>query len=151
MSAPNFRSTRARDEVIDFSITCYTDGQPLLEKPGSRIYSIKGLGGKQVSVQQGPMLEKTMVEVAPDAEVVCFKEYNPAWPARRQGRVDALTGSLNILQEFTKGYDFEIVETSFDAERDVKARLVGGEEVEEAMQAFAERRSPDFTAIAKPT
>ena len=42
-------------------------------------------------------------------------------------------------------------DAQLDAERDAQAHLVGGQEVEEAMRAFAERRPPDFAAIAKPT
>ena len=37
---------------------------------------------------------------APQAKVSAFKDYNSAWLALVQGRVDALTGSLNILPGF---------------------------------------------------
>src|SRR3546814_13151507 len=40
--------------------------------------------------------------MAPEANALSFKDYNSAWLALRQGRADALTGSLNILQGFAK-------------------------------------------------
>lgn len=117
MVAASMTHTRERDKVIDFSITYYTGGQSLLVKKGSDIQSIEDLAGKQVSVQQGTTLEQTIGEVAPDADVVSFKDYNSAWLALRQGRVDALTGSLNILQGFAKDSDeFEIVGERFSTE-----------------------------------
>jgi ABC-type amino acid transport substrate-binding protein len=53
-------------------------------------------------VQQGTTLEKNIAAAAPKAQIVAFKDYNSAWLALGQGRVDALTGSLNILQGFAK-------------------------------------------------
>jgi len=91
-----------RDKTIDFSITYYTGGQSLLVPNTSTITGLKDLEGKQVSVQQGTTLEKNIAAAAPKAQVVAFKDYNSAWLALGQGRVDALTGSLNILQGFAK-------------------------------------------------
>ena len=88
--------------TIDFSITYYTGGQSLLVPNTSTIAGLKDLEGKQVSVQQGTTLEKNIAAAAPKAQVVAFKDYNSAWLALGQGRVDALTGSLNILQGFAK-------------------------------------------------
>jgi ABC-type amino acid transport substrate-binding protein len=100
--AASMTHTRERDKTIDFSITYYTGGQSLLVPKTSTITGLKDLEGKQVSVQQGTTLEKNIAAAAPKAQVVAFKDYNSAWLALGQGRVDALTGSLNILQGFAK-------------------------------------------------
>jgi ABC-type amino acid transport substrate-binding protein len=109
--------TRERDRVIDFSITYYTGGQSLLVAKASPITSIKDLGGRQVGVQQGTTLEKNIAAAAPTAKVVAFRDYNAAWLALAQGRVEALTGSLNILQGFMKdNQNFKIVGELFSVE-----------------------------------
>ncbi|HEX2632451.1 MAG TPA: transporter substrate-binding domain-containing protein, partial [Bradyrhizobium sp.] len=102
LSAASMTHTIERDKTIDFSITYYTGAQALIVPKSSSIHGLKDLGGKQVSVQQGTTLEKNIAKVAPDAKVVAFKDYNSAWLALVQGRVDALTGSMNILQGFQK-------------------------------------------------
>ena len=100
--AASMTHTRERDKVIDFSITYYTGGQSLLVPQASAVTGVKDLGGKQVAVQQGTTLEKNIAAAAPTAKVVAFRDYNAAWLALVQGRVDALTGSLNVLQGFMK-------------------------------------------------
>src|SRR5476649_1464656 len=100
--AASMTHTRERDKTIDFSITYYTGGQSLLVPKSSTITGLKDLEGKQVSVQQGTTLEKNIAAAAPKAQIVAFKDYNSAWLALGQGRVDARTGSLNILQGFAK-------------------------------------------------
>jgi len=100
--AASMTHTRERDKTIDFSITYYTGGQSLMVPTDSKVTGLKDLDGKEVAVQQGTTLEKNIVAAAPKAKVTAFKDYNSAWLALAQGRVDALTGSLNILQGFQK-------------------------------------------------
>jgi polar amino acid transport system substrate-binding protein len=100
--AASMTHTRERDKTIDFSVTYYTGAQSLIVSKTSGIKSLKDLAGKQVAVQQGTTLEKNIAEAAPQAKVSAFKDYNSAWLALVQGRVDALTGSLNILQGFAR-------------------------------------------------
>jgi polar amino acid transport system substrate-binding protein len=115
--AASMTHTRDRDKTIDFSITYYTGGQSLMVPADSTITGLKDLDGKQVAVQQGTTLEKNIAAAAPKAKVVAFKDYNSAWLALAQGRVDALTGSLNILQGFQKeNPKFKIVGELFSVE-----------------------------------
>lgn len=115
--AASMTHTVERDRTIDFSITYYTGGQALIVKTGSDITGVDTLAGKQVAVQQGTTLEKNIAEAAPQAVLVGFKDYNSAWLALVQGRVDALTGSLNILQGFAKeNKDYQIVGDVFSTE-----------------------------------
>jgi ABC-type amino acid transport substrate-binding protein len=117
LSAASMTHTQERDKTIDFSITYYTGAQSLIVPKNSSIHSIKDLAGKQVSVQQGTTLEKNIAQAAPNAKIVAFKDYNSAWLALVQGRVDALTGSLNILQGFSKdNADFIILPDRFSVE-----------------------------------
>ncbi len=115
--AASMTHTLERDRTIDFSITYYTGGQALIVKSGSDVTGLESLAGKQVAVQQGTTLEKNIAAAAPEAKLVGFKDYNSAWLALVQGRVDALTGSLNILQGFAKeNKDYQIVGDIFSTE-----------------------------------
>ncbi len=100
--AASMTHTPERDKTIDFSITDYTGGQTLLVPADSSVTGLKDLDGKDVAVQQGTTLEKNIAAAAPKAKVTAYKDYNSAWLALAQGRADALTGSLNILQGFQK-------------------------------------------------
>lgn len=115
--AASMTHTRERDKTIDFSITYYTGGQSLMVPKASEITGIRDLGGKQVAVQQGTTLEKNIAAVAPTAKIVAFRDYTTAWLALAQGRVDAFTGSLNVLQGFLKDNpNFKTVGDLFSAE-----------------------------------
>ena len=115
--AASMTHTRERDKTIDFSITYYTGGQSLLVPAKSTVASVKDLDGKEVAVQQGTTLEKNLAAAAPKAKITGFKDYNAAWLALAQGRADALTGSLNILQGFAKdNKGFRIVGEIFSVE-----------------------------------
>lgn len=115
--AASMTHTRERDKAIDFSITYYTGGQSLMVPKDSAVTGIKDLGGKQVAVQQGTTLEKNIAAAAPTAKIVAFRDYNAAWLALAQGRADAFTGSLNVLQGFLKDNpNFKIVGDLFSVE-----------------------------------
>jgi polar amino acid transport system substrate-binding protein len=115
--AASMTHTRERDRTIDFSITYYTGGQSLMVPKASAVTGVKDLDGKQVAVQQGTTLEKNIAAVAPKAKVIAFRDYNAAWLALAQGRADAFTGSLNILQGFLKDNpNFKIVGELFSVE-----------------------------------
>ena len=100
--AASMTHTREREKTIDFSMTYYTGGQSLLVAKDSPINSVDDLSGKRVVVPQGTTLEKTIARLAPNARITAFRDYDAAWLALSQGRADALTGSLTILQGFSK-------------------------------------------------
>ena len=103
--AASMTHTRERGRTIDFSQTYYTGGQSLLVRRDSPITGADDLAGKRVAVQQGTTLEKTIARLAPAARITAFRDYDAAWLAFAQGRADALTGSLTILQGFAKSND----------------------------------------------
>lgn len=108
--AASMTHTRERGRTIDFSQTYYTGGQSLLVRKDNPIGGVDDLAGKRVAVQQGTTLEKTIARLAPAARVTAFRDYDAAWLALVQGRADALTGSLTILQGFARNNDgFKVV------------------------------------------
>lgn len=108
--AASMTHTRERGRAIDFSLTYYTGGQSLLVRKDSPVAGVADLAGKRIAVQQGTTLEKTIARLAPAARITAFRDYDAAWLALAQGRADVLTGSLNILQGFSKNNDgFKVV------------------------------------------
>jgi polar amino acid transport system substrate-binding protein len=86
-----------RDEVIDFSITYFMDGQRLLTSVDSGITSYEDLAGLKVGSVKGSTSEKNILDVQPDCEVVSFEGYPEAFLALRQGKVVAVTTDSVIL------------------------------------------------------
>ena len=106
----------------------------------SKIAGLKDLDGMEVAVQQGTTLEKNIAAAAPNAKVTAFKDYNSAWLALAQGRVDALTGSLNILQGFQKNNPkFKIVGDMFSVEPFGIGVRKGDSDLRDAINADAPR------------
>jgi len=87
----------SRDDVIDFSITYFMDGQKLLVKKGSGIKSYHDLAGKKVGSAKGSTSEKNIKEVQPDCTVLSFEGYPQAFLALKQGKVSAVTTDSVIL------------------------------------------------------
>ena len=81
--------TRARDEIVDFSINFFFTGARLLVKKGSGIKSLADGAGKRV----GALRETTSVQALhtsqPKADVVIFQDHPAAILALEQGRVVA--------------------------------------------------------------
>ena len=116
LTAASMTHTRERDKTIDFSITYYTGGQSLLVAKSSTITGLRISTASRSRSSRGRS-GKNIAAAAPKAKIVAFKDYNSAWLALAQGRVDALTGSLNILQGFANGNpDFKIVGDMFSVE-----------------------------------
>ncbi|MBN1883855.1 MAG: ABC transporter substrate-binding protein [Deltaproteobacteria bacterium] len=86
-----------RDEVIDFSITYFMDGQKLLTAADSGITSYEDLAGKKVGSVKGSTSEKNIIGVQPDCEVVSFEGYPESFLALKQGKVVAMTTDSVIL------------------------------------------------------
>ncbi|MGC9325701.1 MAG: ABC transporter substrate-binding protein [Desulfomonilia bacterium] len=87
----------SRDDVIDFSITYFMDGQKLLVKKGSGIKSYKDLAGTKVGTAKGSTSEKNIAAVQPNCTVLSFEGYPQAFLALKQGKVAAVTTDSVIL------------------------------------------------------
>ncbi|HEU6437859.1 MAG TPA: ABC transporter substrate-binding protein [Nitratidesulfovibrio sp.] len=86
-----------RDDVIDFSITYFMDGQKLLVKKGGGVKSAADLKGKKVATAKGSTSEKNIKAAQPGATVVSFDEYPQAFLALKQGKAEAVTTDSTIL------------------------------------------------------
>ena len=87
----------SRDDVIDFSITYFMDGQKLLVKKGGKIKSYKDLVGKKVGTAKGSTSEINMRNIQPKCTVLSFEGYPEAFLALKQGKVSAVTTDSVIL------------------------------------------------------
>ena len=116
--AASMTHTRERDKTIDFSITYYTGGQSLLVPKASTVAGLKDLERQAGCGAAGHDAgEEHRGGRAEGARSLRSSDYNSAWLALAQGRVDALTGSLNILQGFVKDNpNFKIVGELFSVE-----------------------------------
>lgn len=86
-----------RDDVVDFSITYFMDGQSLLVKKGSSVKSVADLADKKVSTAKGSTSEKNVKEAQPKCNVLSFDDYPQAFLALKQGKVEAMTTDASIL------------------------------------------------------
>ncbi len=86
-----------REDVIDFSITYFMDGQKLLVKKGGKIKSYKDLAGKKVGTAKGSTSEINMRTIQPKCTVLSFEGYPEAFLALKQGKVAAVTTDSVIL------------------------------------------------------
>ncbi|MDA3960120.1 MAG: transporter substrate-binding domain-containing protein [Planctomycetota bacterium] len=89
--------TRQRDREVDFSIPYFQDGQGLLVQKDSDIGSYLDLAGRMVGAVKGSTSGSNIAQVAPDASVIEFGDYQRLERALRAGTVDAITTDTVIL------------------------------------------------------
>ena len=94
-----------RDDVIDFSITYFMDGQKILVAKDGGIKSVADLAGKKVGTAKGSTSEKNIAEAQPDCKVLSFEGYPQAFLALKQGKVSAVTTDSTILLGIKNGDD----------------------------------------------
>ncbi|MBN1932659.1 MAG: ABC transporter substrate-binding protein [Desulfobacterales bacterium] len=97
LAAATMTHKLSRDEVIDFTITYFMDGQKLLVKKESGIKSYHDLAGKRVGTAKGSTSEKNVKQVQPECTVISFEGYPQAFLALKQGKVSAVTTDSGIL------------------------------------------------------
>ncbi|UZP67453.1 ABC transporter substrate-binding protein [Desulfovibrio mangrovi] len=97
IAAATMTHKHERDEVIDFSITYFMDGQKLLVAADSGINSVADLKGKKVATVKGSTSEKNILAAQPDCKVLAFDEYPQAMLAMKQGKAAAVTTDSVIL------------------------------------------------------
>ncbi len=81
--------TRARDEIVDFSINFFFTGSQLLVKKGSGIKSVADVAGKRVGAAHATTGEKALRASQPKADVVTFQDHPAGLLALEQGRIVA--------------------------------------------------------------
>ena len=89
-----------RREILDFSVPYDAAGQALLVRSNSKITSLADLAGQNVGVVFGTTAEKNMLNLAPTANIIGFRNYRTAYQALKAGKIDALTSDDTILSRF---------------------------------------------------
>jgi polar amino acid transport system substrate-binding protein len=89
--------TRVRDEVIDFSVTYFQDGQRILVPEGSEIREVEDLNGRRVATAAGSTSEVNVQREAPEVEVLTYDTYPEALDALLAGEADAVSTDGAIL------------------------------------------------------
>jgi len=92
-----------RDDVIDFSITYFFDGQKVLAKKG-QFKSVKDMVGKKIATMQGTTSEvnvkralKEAGDPNPDQSVISFQKESECFQALQMGRVAGWSTDASIL------------------------------------------------------
>lgn len=89
--------TSSRKQIVDFSVPYFYAGQAILVPKNSEITSIRQLNNKKVAVVFGTTAEKSLMQFAPESQVLGYKTYTSAYQALKQGRVSAMTSDDTIL------------------------------------------------------
>lgn len=92
--------TPQRQELVEFSIPYDSAGQALLVRANSKITSIADLGGQNVGVVFGTTAEKNVLNVAPNANIIGFRNYRSAYNALKAGQIDVLTSDDTLISRF---------------------------------------------------
>jgi len=94
--------TRKREKSVDFSIPYFQDGQGLMVKSTSPVQSYLDLGSKRVGTVQGSTSADNMSQVAPDARIVPYADYQALFQALMTDKVDAISSDSIILLGLAK-------------------------------------------------
>lgn len=86
-----------REELIDFSITYFMDGQKLLVPRKSDIRGVADLAGKKVGTVMGTTSEKNIKMAQPQCSVFAYDTMPQAFVAMKNGEVDAVTSDSLVL------------------------------------------------------
>ncbi len=86
------------DDVIDFSISYFKDGQRLLVPARSGIRSMADISGQRVAVARGSTAGNNVKKVQPDADLHVYEGYPQTFLALKEGQVDLMVADSVILQ-----------------------------------------------------
>ncbi|GGG08490.1 ABC transporter substrate-binding protein [Paenibacillus abyssi] len=110
--------TEERREQVDFSEVYFEAGQSLLVKKGSPIQSVEDVtSGTKVLAVKGATSVDNIKEIAPDATVLEFENYQDAFSALKAGQGDVLTTDNSILYGMmAQDANYEVVGEPFTDE-----------------------------------
>jgi ABC-type amino acid transport substrate-binding protein len=112
--------TRARDEMVDFSINFFFTGTQLLVKKGSGIKSVADVVGKRVGALHGSTGEKNLRTAQPKADLVTFQDHPAAILALDQGRIVAYANDgillAGLAAKAKNPWDYAVVGNFFSKE-----------------------------------
>lgn len=117
LSVASLTHTRERDEIIDFSIPYFFDGQKIMVRKG-QYTKPQELVGKRIGAIQGTTSEKNLVRYLKkmgdrraERHVIGFQTIAECFSALAQGKVAAWSGDFNLLLGLAveHGEAFEII------------------------------------------
>lgn len=97
--------TPQREKMIDFSMPYYIAGQAILVPKNSKISSISDLNGKKVIIIYGSTAENNIRLIAPEAQIIGFRNYLSGYSAIKQGMADAMVADDTILMGMAESDD----------------------------------------------
>lgn len=92
--------TPQREQIVSFSVPYDVAGQAVLVKSNSSINVLSDLAGQNVGVVFGSTAEKNMQNLVPTANLRGFRNYNDAYKALKQGKINAITSDDTILSRY---------------------------------------------------
>lgn len=99
--------TPQRQKVVEFSDPYYTSGLAIMVRTGSEIRFAQDLEEKKVAVVTGSTAERHIEKLIPKAIVQGFPNYESAYYALKDGKVDAMVSDDAILAGFLM-YDLDV-------------------------------------------
>ena len=94
--AANLTKTKARAEDIDFSYTYFLTEQKFLAKKG-KVRWLTDLKDKRIGTVEGTTSEANVRKALPQATIVLFSDYVPAFLALQKGEIEAITTDEAML------------------------------------------------------
>lgn len=89
--------TRERDKLVDFTVPYFEDGQGLLVPKDSSISGANDLAGRKVGATRGSTSLGNLRQVAPDATIVPFADFDALVKGLVNGDVEAISTDTTIL------------------------------------------------------
>ncbi len=95
--------TRARKEVVDFSVPYFCSGHLILvRRENTTINRFADLNGKRVATVQGSTGDRVVATLAPQAQRITFGQNSEALLALKDGRAEAFVQDDVLLLAFAK-------------------------------------------------
>lgn len=95
--------TRARKEVVDFSVPYFCSGHLILvRRDNTTISKFSDLNGKRVATVQGSTGDRVVAALAPQAHRITFGQNSEALLALKDGRAEAFVQDDVLLLAFAK-------------------------------------------------
>lgn len=94
--------TRARDKVIDYSVTYFADFQKILVPENSSIKDLDDLAGKTVAVGQGSIQEQMIKKLQPKAKILSLAKWSDTLQALSTHQADAIFSAAGVLGQLRK-------------------------------------------------
>jgi len=100
--ATSMTRTKDREKEIDFSVIYFVTPHAVIVKKASGIKSVRELAGRKVSSARASTAGDNVKEVVPEANIVYVDNYDIAFTALKDDKVDAFTTDETVLQAIVR-------------------------------------------------